>query len=120
MPRTNWKLNTLEVSELVELREEVDRALGERIGREQSALQARLDELMALGGNARPGRRTAKRAAAVNGSSSRRTHALKGRKVAPKYRGPQGETWTGRGLAPRWLTELEGKGKKRDSFLIDR
>src|SRR3954447_10964280 len=105
MPRRNWKLNELEVTELVELRDEVDRALGERIGREQSALQARLNELMALGGRARPGRRRASNGGGEmkgsSGSSGRRSHALKGRKVAPKYRGPQGETWTGRGLAPR-------------------
>jgi len=45
-------------------------------------------------------------------------HAAKGKKVAPKYRGPGGETWSGRGLAPRWLADLEGKGKKRESYLI--
>jgi len=39
-------------------------------------------------------------------------------KVAPKYRGPDGETWSGRGLSPRWLVALEKQGKKRDSFLI--
>jgi len=121
MPRKSWKLNTLEVTELVELRDQVDRALGERIGREQSALQARLDELMAMRGGGRPGRKpAAARSSKVNGGSGRRAHALKGRKVPPKYRGPQGETWTGRGLAPRWLTALEEKGKKRDSFLINR
>jgi DNA-binding protein H-NS len=44
--------------------------------------------------------------------------AAKEKKVAPKYRGPGGETWSGRGPAPRWLAELEAKGKKRESFLI--
>ena len=39
-------------------------------------------------------------------------------KIAPKYRGPKGETWTGRGRAPRWLAALEADGKKRDSYLI--
>jgi DNA-binding protein H-NS len=29
--------------------------------------------------------------------------ALRGKKVAPKYRGPPGETWAGRGAKPRWL-----------------
>jgi len=29
-------------------------------------------------------------------------------------------TWTGRGLAPRWLSALEAKGKKREAFLIKR
>lgn len=47
-----------------------------------------------------------------NGSS------LKGIKVPPKYRGPNGETWAGRGAKPRWLTTAMKKGKKLDSFLI--
>ncbi|GAB1579644.1 H-NS family nucleoid-associated regulatory protein [Bordetella petrii] len=41
------------------------------------------------------------------------------RQVAPKYRHPDtGETWSGRGKAPRWLTAEEAEGKQRDSFLI--
>ncbi|AEE68115.1 DNA-binding protein (histone) [Bordetella pertussis] len=41
------------------------------------------------------------------------------RAVAPKYRHPQtGETWSGRGKAPRWLAAEEAAGAKRDSFLI--
>ena len=36
-------------------------------------------------------------------------------KVAPKYRNPANpkETWTGRGMQPRWLAALTKKGKKR-------
>ncbi|MBT8564266.1 H-NS histone family protein [Polynucleobacter paneuropaeus] len=35
-------------------------------------------------------------------------------KVAPKYRNPaNGETWTGRGKAPKWI-----EGRDRSSFLI--
>jgi DNA-binding protein H-NS len=41
------------------------------------------------------------------------------RPVAPKYRHPDtGETWTGRGKAPRWLAAAESSGSSRDSFLI--
>lgn len=45
---------------------------------------------------------------------------LKGRKVAPKYRGPGGETWAGRGARPRWLVAALKSGKTLDSFLIKR
>ncbi len=39
--------------------------------------------------------------------------------VAPKYRNPEtGDTWSGRGKAPRWLSEAEAAGKTRDGFLI--
>ncbi len=36
--------------------------------------------------------------------------------VAVKYRGLNGETWSGRGKAPRWLTNLEAQGRKREEF----
>ncbi len=118
MARDAWKLGSLNVMDLVDLRNQVERALNERISSEQVELRARIDELGALQG----GREAASRA---NGAGARgrgrrggKVHALKGRKVEPKYQGPNGETWTGRGLAPRWLADLEKKGKKRDSFLI--
>lgn len=39
--------------------------------------------------------------------------------VPPKYRNPQtSDTWSGRGKAPRWITEAESAGKSRDDFLI--
>ncbi|WP_447577066.1 MULTISPECIES: H-NS histone family protein [Achromobacter] len=41
------------------------------------------------------------------------------RPVAPKYRHPEsGETWTGRGRAPRWLTAVEKGGALREQFRI--
>jgi DNA-binding protein H-NS len=43
---------------------------------------------------------------------------LKGRTVAPKYRGPDGQTWTGRGVPPKWLSEELAKGRSKDDFLI--
>ena len=49
-----------------------------------------------------------------------RGSALKGRKVPPKYRGPSGETWAGRGAKPRWLVAAIKRGKKLDDFLIDK
>jgi DNA-binding protein H-NS len=46
--------------------------------------------------------------------------AMKGRKVAPKYRGPAGETWAGRGAIPRWWKAAIKEGKKLEDFLIDK
>jgi DNA-binding protein H-NS len=51
---------------------------------------------------------------AIYGKKSR----LAGRKVAPKYRGPGGETWAGRGAQPVWLREAIKSGKKAEDFLI--
>lgn len=38
--------------------------------------------------------------------------------VAAKYRGPNGETWSGRGLMPKWLSTLVAAGQSKESFLI--
>lgn len=35
-----------------------------------------------------------------------------------KYRGPNGETWSGRGLMPRWLSALVAQGQSRESFAV--
>lgn len=35
-----------------------------------------------------------------------------------KYRGPNGQEWTGRGRAPNWIIEMEKSGRKRTDFLI--
>jgi DNA-binding protein H-NS len=45
--------------------------------------------------------------------------AAKGSKVAPKYRNAAtGETWSGRGLQPKWLKAALASGKKIDDFAI--
>jgi DNA-binding protein H-NS len=42
-----------------------------------------------------------------------------GAKVAPKYRdAATGDTWSGRGLQPRWLKQALASGKKISDFAI--
>jgi DNA-binding protein H-NS len=42
-----------------------------------------------------------------------------GRKVAPKYRDPAtGDTWSGRGLQPKWLRAALAGGKKLTDFAL--
>lgn len=41
-----------------------------------------------------------------------------GAAVAPKFRGPEGQTWSGRGLTPRWLSALVAAGQSKESFAI--
>jgi DNA-binding protein H-NS len=98
MPISN--LNKLSTDELLALRSEVERILADRrreIERELSILSGTLK------------RRVARKPA----------HSVKGTKVAPKYRGPSGELWSGRGQRPRWLAPLLRQGKKLDAFRID-
>lgn len=50
-----------------------------------------------------------------------RKSAPSGKSSSPapvKYRGPNGEVWTGRGLMPRWLTALVSEGQTKESFAV--
>jgi DNA-binding protein H-NS len=48
----------------------------------------------------------------LNAAKNTRKSSKPSRTVAAKYRGPNGETWTGRGRQPKWL------GDDRKKFLI--
>ena len=83
-------------------------ALRDRIG---EALSGRADELKRQLSRLSSGAKAGKAVPARRGPK-------KGHKVAPKYRGPSGETWSGRGLRPRWLAAAIKGGRKLDDFLI--
>jgi DNA-binding protein H-NS len=93
------------VEALMDLRKRVDETLHQRRAELQKQLE-RMGEAIAVVGGAR----------IVRGGGK----ALKGTKVPPKYRGPSGETWAGRGARPRWLVAAVKGGKKIDDFLIDK
>jgi DNA-binding protein H-NS len=56
--------------------------------------------------------------AAKNGPRTRKPRDDIGAKRAAKYRGPNGEEWSGRGRMPNWLAALEAEGRGREEFLI--
>jgi DNA-binding protein H-NS len=96
---------SMDIEGLLALRTQVD----ERIAKARRQLER---QLAALGeGSSR----------ASNGRTTRRAKALKGRKVAPKYRSKKdpGLTWAGRGMIPRWMRDEMRRGKlKKEAFLI--
>jgi len=96
-------LSQMTVEALMDLRKRIDEVLLQR----RAEIQKQLDAIAMLGGE-----RVARK--------GRRASALKGRKVPPKYRGPSGETWAGRGARPRWLVAAIKGGKKLNDFLIDK
>jgi DNA-binding protein H-NS len=104
--RKTQNLTGMDFQSLLDLRDQVDKAM--------SGYRTTLEkQLAALGGSA----------AAFGGKVARsmRGSAMKGRKVAAKYRGPSGELWAGRGATPRWLVAaMKETGKKREDFLIDK
>ena len=56
---------------------------------------------------------------AENAGSKVKRKAGKAFTVVPaKYRGPDGETWSGRGLTPRWLAALMTDGRAKEEFAI--
>ena len=101
MPRKS-NVAAMSVDALFKLRDQVSKALAART----SELQKQLSRL--TGGGIRKAKRRG------------RPPGRKGKKVAPKYRGPKGVTWSGRGLKPRWLVAEMKKGKKLESFAIKR
>ena len=98
----NLNLSGMTVETLMDLRKRVDEMLLEH----RAEIEKQLERIAVIGGSRR----------VVRGGGS----ALKGRKVPPKYRGPSGETWAGRGARPRWLVAAIKSGKKLDDFLIDK
>jgi DNA-binding protein H-NS len=57
----------------------------------------------------------------VRNGRNGRASPLAGRKLKPKYRNPENktETWSGRGMQPKWLVAaLKAKGRKLEDFSI--
>lgn len=97
-------LKNMDVNALLSLRADVEKALVERS-------RDLYRQLALLGGETGKGRgRPAGKAG--------RSNVMRGKKVAPKYRGPGGETWAGRGATPRWLAALLKEGHSLEEFLI--
>ena len=92
-------LSAMSVDDLLELRDRVSQILASRVQSERRELETRLARLQSVTGSSLGDRRG---------------------KVAPKYRNPENpaETWTGRGLRPRWLAAAMKSGKKLTDFQI--
>lgn len=64
---------------------------------------------------AKPGRKAKSGAAKpVKVAKAKKSTAV----VAAKYKGPNGETWSGRGLTPKWLASLVAAGGSKEQYLI--
>jgi DNA-binding protein H-NS len=95
-------LASMSLDTLINLRDDVTEA----ISNQAAALRAQLASL--TGSAPRRGRP----------KGPGRKSKLAGRKVAAKYRDKSGNTWSGRGAQPRWMTEAIKGGAKRENFLI--
>jgi DNA-binding protein H-NS len=94
----------MSVEDLIALRENIDATLKLRLSDAKRDLQDKLSKLERFMDNSAPKPRGVK----------------KGTTVEPKYRGPDGETWAGRGARPKWMLALLKKGRKPEDFLISK
>ena len=99
--------DSLDFDQLLLLRERLDALIAQRVGAEEKELEERLARIKRL--KERPS------LAAKN-----ETSVKNGRKLPPLYRNPENptQTWAGRGLKPRWLTQGLRSGKKMSHFQI--
>ena len=51
-------------------------------------------------------------------SSTKSKSKFAGTAVAAKFIGPNGESWSGRGLMPRWLSALVAQGQAKENFAV--
>jgi DNA-binding protein H-NS len=95
---------SMSIEALIKMRDQIGSVLQRRV----DSLKKELHSLSATDG---PAERTKTR--------KTKSHALKGRKVAAKYRDPNtGESWSGRGATAGWVAAHEKAGRKREQFLI--
>ena len=119
--RAGTTLEKSKMNELVKLRQQIadmEKQAADLQKKTRPAVLAGLREQMAAYGiTAEELSRPAAKATRPKAAS-----LSKGKKPAvpspAKYRGPQGQEWTGRGTAPKWLNELLVDGKTREDFLI--
>lgn len=96
-----------------------DREFGKTVQDILAKMQAfdiSVKDLQAAMAGGRKGRGKAKTASAQPKVAVAKKKA--GVAVAAKYQGPNGETWSGRGLTPRWLASLIAQGKTKEEFAI--
>ena len=110
---TDFSLDRMTVQELTALIESAQSKRQEKIAEAKSSLLREFEEKAAQLGLTFdavmrvPQASSLQRAAKVGGSS-----------VPVKYRGPNGEEWSGRGRTPKWLQDAEASGKARDTFKV--
>ena len=105
------------VAELTALRDAAEAKRLEKLEEAKNVVlaetRARLAELGLTLEAALPGPVSPPPAGSGQGRKKRRDA---GQPLAAKYRGPSGETWSGRGRIPKWLQTLEAEGRSREEF----
>ena len=96
---------------------EFDKTIQDIVAKMQ-AFGISLKDLQSAMSGGRKGRGKGKAAATAQPKAAGVKKKKSGVAVAAKYRGPNGESWSGRGLTPRWLASLLAEGKTKEDFAI--
>jgi DNA-binding protein H-NS len=98
------------LQDLLAQRAEIEKKIADAQREERSSAIAKVKSLMAEFGLT---------AADIAGKTVVPRPKAAGSKVAPKYRNAAtGETWSGRGLQPKWLKAAVASGRKVEDFTI--
>ena len=113
-------LDSMTVAELTALRDAAEAKRLEKLEEAKNAVleetRARLAELGLTLEAVLPGLASPPPAGSGQGGQGRKKRRDAGQPLAAKYRGPSGETWSGRGRIPKWLQTLEAEGRSREEF----
>jgi DNA-binding protein H-NS len=105
-----FDFSTYTFPELIEIKKSIEVEMGARQAKEMQALRAKVSEAAEAMG-------VSVEALLGLAHGKRVTRHPRGKQPA-KYRGPNGEEWSGRGPSPRWMKPLLVKGKTKEEFLI--
>lgn len=97
------------LQDLIAQRAEIDRKITEKQREDRTEAINKVRTLMAEHGLT---------AADLSGRAAPAKPGKSTGKVAPKYRNPAGETWSGRGLQPKWLKAAIAGGAKLSDFAL--
>jgi len=100
--------NNLSETELQAVIDKAEKALKDKQSKKRKDVIAQIKELAASIG------------VTVNIQDAEKKTVKKAKKVAAKYLNPDdaSQTWTGRGVAPKWMQALLKAGRDKSEFLI--
>ena len=100
--------NNLSETELQAVIDKAEKALKDKQSKKRKDVIAQIKELAASIG------------VTVDIQDAEKKSVKKGKKVAAKYLNPDdaSQTWTGRGVAPKWMQALIEAGRDKSEFLI--
>ncbi len=105
----------MSINELLAQKAELERQIAEQTRAERASAVSQIKTLMSTYGLT-PGDIVTDSAKVAK--STLKEKSTPRATVAPKYRDDAGNTWTGRGLKPRWLTTAMDAGATLEQFAI--